>query len=388
MFPRRNRYIFSYQKKKRAATIKRIITTIIAIILVLVVLFFAFVIYNSKIHIKLASDRNIEVNTPATASQFIENIGNGELVQDVDIDTSTVGAKDCNVKINVAGDIRDYNFTVNIVDTQPPVIAMKDTELSLLEGTPLDVVSRAEITDNSGEELQVSVEGGYDPYSSGTQTVTLVARDSSGNRANQELTVNVIGITNDMPDCTFLTQTGHDGEIRNGILYVDGILVVNKSFGLPEEYNPGMTSETMDAYYKMVSSAWDSGFSVNTVTEFRSYWDQDSLFQYWAYVQGEGVDTPTAVKAGHSEHQTGLAMDIGSAEMSYAGTAEAKWLSDHCAEFGFIMRYPEGKEEFTGCSWEPWHIRYVGTDLAKKLYNNGDWITLEEYFGIPSKYVD
>jgi D-alanyl-D-alanine carboxypeptidase len=62
------------------------------------------------------------------------------------------------------------------------------------------------------------------------------------------------------------------------------------------------------------------------------------------------------------------------------------WLSANASKYGFILRYPEGKSDITGYIFEPWHFRYVGKDLAEKLYQNGEWITLEEYFGVDSVY--
>ena len=67
-------------------------------------------------------------------------------------------------------------------------------------------------------------------------------------------------------------------------------------------------------------------------------------------------------------------------------TSEGQWLNNNCYKYGFIIRYPKGKESITGYIYEPWHIRYVGVDVATQLYNGGNWITLEEYLGIDSKY--
>ena len=97
-----------------------------------------------------------------------------------------------------------------------------------------------------------------------------------------------------------------------------------------------------------------------------------------------------SARPGHSEHQTGLAMDILTSSTSESKTPQFKpaldWLADNAYKHGFILRYPEGKNHITGYIFEPWHYRYVGTELAEILYNNGDWITLEEYFGIDSAY--
>ncbi len=86
---------------------------------------------------------------------------------------------------------------------------------------------------------------------------------------------------------------------------------------------------------------------------------------------------------GCSEHQTGYAFDIAcyrNGEYQLETTEEERaWMRENAYKYGFILRYPEGKEEITGIMYEPWHYRYVGKDLAQDLYNHGDWVTLEEY---------
>ena len=109
---------------------------------------------------------------------------------------------------------------------------------------------------------------------------------------------------------------------------------------------------------------------------------------YNDYVARDGqlmADTYSA-RPGYSEHQSGLAIDVNSLDQDWENTPEGKWLSANCYKYGFIIRYPKGKEDITGYMYEPWHIRYVGKDLAEKLYNNGNWLTLEEYLGITSVY--
>lgn len=102
------------------------------------------------------------------------------------------------------------------------------------------------------------------------------------------------------------------------------------------------------------------------------------------------ADTYSA-RAGFSEHQSGLAIDVNQIDDSFIGTPEAIWLEKHCYEYGFILRYPQGKQDITGYKYESWHIRYVGTDMSYKIHAKamemGDpYLTLEEYFGIDSYY--
>ena len=80
-------------------------------------------------------------------------------------------------------------------------------------------------------------------------------------------------------------------------------------------------------------------------------------------------------------------MDLNSLSFSFGETATGKWIANHCVEYGFILRYPKDKEAITGYMYEPWHVRYVGTELAQELYlGDGNFLTLEEYFGITSTY--
>ena len=95
------------------------------------------------------------------------------------------------------------------------------------------------------------------------------------------------------------------------------------------------------------------------------------------------ADTYSA-RAGHSEHQTGLAMDINNASDSFNNTKEAKWIAENCYKYGFILRYPQGKQDITGYKYESWHVRYLGRELAKEVHDSG--LTLEEFLCIDSKY--
>lgn len=173
-------------------------------------------------------------------------------------------------------------------------------------------------------------------------------------------------------------------EVKNGVTYVNGILIANKTYSLPENYGSGLTDETLNAFYKMQAGAWQDGISLWICSGFRSYWDQYYLYNNYVARDGKTEADTYSARPGHSEHQTGLAMDLNNASRSFYGTREAAWIAAHCAEYGFIIRYPQGKENITGFIYEPWHVRYVGKDLARKITDSG--LCLEEYLGIDSYY--
>ena len=181
------------------------------------------------------------------------------------------------------------------------------------------------------------------------------------------------------------SSMGYEIITKNGITYVNGIMIANKTYPLPSTYAPGgLTSECNQAFEKMKAAAANDGISLWIVSGYRSYGTQESI--YWRYVSNDGMteaDTYSA-RPGHSEHQTGLAMDLNSLYTSFGDTPEGKWLAEHCHEYGFIIRYPKGKQSITGYIYEPWHVRYLGVETATNVYESG--LTLEEYLGITSKY--
>lgn len=388
MFSQKNRYMFSYEKKRRARVVKRILTILLVVALVIGALIVALSIYSSKIRVDLVKDRTIEVNTKGLASMFIDEVKNGRLVEDQEIDTSVLGEQRCTVKIELEGNPHDFTFTVNVVDTEAPKLKLGTTEINVLKGGGYDVLAEAEASDNSGEKVEITVEGDFDPNKLGQQVVAAVATDSSGNRTEQPVSLNVIDVTGDMPDMNFFTRTGHQAELKDGFLRVDGLLLVNRSFPVPADYAPNNDASTTAAFNKMALDAANKGLLLIINRQYRSYDAQAQAYAFFSEGLGEGENTTSSIKPGHSEHQTGLAIDVNTSTGYFADTSEGKWLKDNCQRFGFILRYPEGKEEITGCAYEPWHIRYVGKELAEILYNEGDWITLEEYFGLPSEYVN
>ena len=171
--------------------------------------------------------------------------------------------------------------------------------------------------------------------------------------------------------------------------YINNILIVNKSYPLPKDYRPDndeLTPETSNAFEKMRVDAQAEGLNLYISSGFRSYEYQAQLYQRYADRDGyEKADTYSA-RAGYSEHQTGLAFDLNTIDDSFANTPEGKWVAENCWKYGFILRYPKGKEAQTGYQYEPWHLRYLGEDMAKKVYDSG--LCLEEYLGITSQYKD
>ena len=179
--------------------------------------------------------------------------------------------------------------------------------------------------------------------------------------------------------------TRQEIEERGGITYVNGILIANKTYSLPADYNPGgILPEAQAAFDTMKADAAKEGIYLSIVSGFRSYTYQGQLYNGYVNRDGKAAADTYSARAGHSEHQTGLAMDINNAGSGFNNTKEAKWLAANCVKYGFILRYPQGKEDITGYMYESWHIRYLGKDIAKEVADSG--LTLEEFLCIDSKY--
>ena len=187
------------------------------------------------------------------------------------------------------------------------------------------------------------------------------------------------------PPADGVTANGYSITTVDGITYVNGTLIANKTYALPESYNPGgLTGETLDAFWQMQSAAAAEGLSIFVKSGFRSYYDQRYIYNGYAASDGVANADRYSARAGHSEHQSGMAIDVNCTYTSFANEPEGIWLKNNCYKYGFIIRYPEGKEHITGYMYEPWHIRYVGVDLATAVTESG--LCLEEYFGITSSY--
>ncbi|ANB60146.1 D-alanyl-D-alanine carboxypeptidase family protein [Anoxybacillus amylolyticus] len=202
-------------------------------------------------------------------------------------------------------------------------------------------------------------------------------------------------------------------EVKNGqkiIMNPTNILaLVNKEQSLPAFYKPSdlvvpnvpfsfsetnvekryLRLEAARALEQLFAAAKKAGISLVAVSGYRSYDRQKELFDEEVKKNGKEKAIHAVAFPGQSEHQTGLAIDISSQSMkanltaSFGETNEGKWVATHAHEYGFIIRYPKGKEAITGYQYEPWHIRYVGQKAAKVIYEKN--ITLEEYFQIVKK---
>lgn len=186
---------------------------------------------------------------------------------------------------------------------------------------------------------------------------------------------------------------------KSEIYKYNDVILVNGDYGVgdykPEklvvpniEFNDDSCNEEKKVSYEikeplenMINDAKSDNVVLIGNSAYRSYKSQKEVYNNRVKAVGRKKAEDYVAKPGFSEHQTGLCIDITNRDKYFVkGTEEADWLANNCYKYGFIIRYPEGKENITGISYEPWHIRYVGKEIAKQIHNKG--ITLEEYLGV------
>lgn len=206
------------------------------------------------------------------------------------------------------------------------------------------------------------------------------------------------------PEQTATPEATIDPESDPRFTSTDSVLIIaNKKHKLPDGYEPSdltlltvptaygdvyMKAEAAQAMSNMIAAANAEGVYPVVTTAYRDYAFQETLYN--GYVESDGVEAADTYSSrpGYSDHQTGLAADISCESNGYSlntefeNTAEGQWLAQHAHEYGFVMRYPNGKEAVTGYTYEPWHFRYIGVEEATNLYNSDPNMTMEEYYGI------
>ncbi len=174
------------------------------------------------------------------------------------------------------------------------------------------------------------------------------------------------------------------------------VVLVNKTYQLNENYVPNdletisnfyayenkqLRKDAKDAFEALSKDASILGYRIIATSTYRDFHYQKKLFEEYTATKGKEYALECSAKPGHSEHQTGLAVDVAGSNDDYddfENSLEFPWMKENAHLYGFILRYPKGKEKITGFKYEPWHYRYVGTEIAKIIYEEN--LTLEEYY--------
>lgn len=215
-----------------------------------------------------------------------------------------------------------------------------------------------------------------------------VARYLDYGNGNKKTSEEIVSIVNSNADLEYYSG------VKTSSLDDGNLILVNKFYHLPDKYEPKdlvtlsskynkgannkMRKEAAEAFMKMVDAALLDNIILKNASAYRSYDYQLDLYDSYVKRDGKKNADIYSARPGYSEHQTGLCSDINTIDSSFHGTSEANWLLKNAYKYGFIIRFPKDKEKITGYKYEPWHYRYVGEKVAKKIYENN--LTLEEYY--------
>jgi len=179
----------------------------------------------------------------------------------------------------------------------------------------------------------------------------------------------------DNPD-SLLVLVNKNNQLSSSFI-PDNLESISLNYANADKY---LKKEAKEQFEKLSGKAKDLGYRIIAVSAYRDYNYQNELFNYYVDEFDMDYALNCSAKPGHSEHQTGLAVDVEGSNKDYDNFENSKeflWMKDNAHNFGFILRYPKGKEHITGFKYEPWHYRYVGVDIATYIYNNN--LVLEEY---------
>jgi len=296
-------------------------------------------------------------------------------------DIKKIGTSVCEITVTKGNGKRVYTHKIKVVDKTPPVFTVYYNYVTINDIKNIEQHYKnnvkGEIIDNydgvipiDNMEFVGEIKDKPDIYE-----IKYVVKDSSGNQA--EATVYYLyKLTPESMKAPFYFE--YNGEKH---------ILANKWVPLPKDYNPGANKTARKKLNEMLAAMKKAGVGVSIRSGFRSYSTQARMWQRDVARYGETETAKVLARPGYSEHQTGFTYDIGFISTNFAKTKAYTWLQQHAHEYGFIMRYPKPAAAITGYSYEPWHYRYLGVNLATAIYNerhkeggNPD-LTLEEFIG-------
>lgn len=256
----------------------------------------------------------------------------------------------------------------------------------------------AEILESSTTDLEVALKSSTSkttPKTSRTTTKKTTVKNTTTSTTSKAVTNTKDDTRHEealTPTQPLVSPDGRSGEMLDLPFIVRGIEIISKNHWVSDKYRPlpdsyinnGLREEAWNAFLEMQSAAAEDGINLVHISSYRPYELQARLFYNYSLREGEAAANRYSARPGQSEHQTGLAIDVtagGPLVQDFQYDPAGIWLWENAYKFGFIQRFPAGKENITGYMFEPWHYRYIGVEHAKNFGPKHN-LTLEEYLGI------
>ena len=243
----------------------------------------------------------------------------------------------------------------------------------------------------SPTQNQKQEENHYHYYKEELKSRYLEYQKKFPDKSEEEIITNV-NLNLDYPFYTHTIEATKQNEVTilvNKYRYLEDDFVPDNLEEISDEYSKGgiyLVKEAKDNFMRLVDDAKKGGYTIRAISSYRGYTYQKNLYERYLQQDGEEVADTYSARPGFSDHQTGLAVDVANGNLGYEQfdkTEEFKWMMNNASNYGFILRYPKGKEEITGYQYESWHYRYVGIELAKKIKASN--LTFDEYY---IRYLD
>lgn len=350
------------RKIKTKSLIIIILASILTVVVAVVLVFFAIDKINSdNVKIKFIDNKSmIEVFNEIDFSRII--VSSSGVVTYPKVDTNTLGEYPAVFMVtNTNGYKKSFVHTIHVVDTKAPVINLNSSVI-IVKDLTIDVADNINGSSMDNYDGLVTTEcAGTIGDTPGIYQITYSAIDSSGNKGSKTAYYLYDLTPENMTACFMIAN----------------IVMANKKIPLPIDYSPGRNGDADLMLRNMMNAAKEQGYALIESCAFTSYKEQESLYALQVLTTSAYELDKYVAKPGYNEHQTGLAFDIDDGSTDFSKSPAYQWLLDNCAEYGFILRYPKGKEATTGYAFEPEHYRYVGIDVARLIMSNN--LTLEQY---------
>ncbi|MEG0423022.1 MAG: M15 family metallopeptidase [Erysipelotrichaceae bacterium] len=338
-----------------------------------------------SMHIEFKKPALIEYGNQSFDVKSLVKKATGKIITYPKVEVNKIGKQELKFVIQKEDHKKDIKLKVEVKDTTKPVIKLKEETMSLYLNCEFDPKTNIEsISDPVDGELTLSekekknaytIKNEVDVSAEGNYKVSINAIDQHGNSEHKEYTVEIKKEeVKPVQAASIVTQTNNG----NQPTYINGILLVNKNHPIPASFG-GRNATASAALATLRNDASGAGYYMAVPSDYRSYETQSRIYNNYVAQYGQASADTFSARPGTSEHQTGLAFDVGAIDDNFGNTPAGIWLAQNCQKYGFILRYLSGKESITGYKYEPWHIRYVGVDVATAIMSQG--ITLEEYLG-------
>lgn len=370
----------------------KVLLCILLFIIMIGLCFYLFTILNKEEEptMTFKKQKTIEYHDDVNSEDLILEI-DGTLIEQSYLDTNRIGTQRLKYTIQKGKQTKDFYHAIEIIDTKAPVIETLYDEIVFDYGEEIDFrILEINVYDEVDGKIEQSstlkentyiIEHQIDHHVAREYEVIIKAMDGHGLITEKKIKAIVKEEEKKQDDQKQSSSMQKPITSNDEITptYINGILLVNKQYPIPRDFG-GENQEAYEALLSLQNGALLAGYDMSLLSGYRSYDYQKSLYESYVARDGEEAANRYSAKPGTSEHQSGLAFDVGEMTWDYGETAAGKWLKENCAQYGFILRYMEGKEHITGYMYEPWHIRYVGVEHATAIMNQN--ITLEEYLGV------